>query len=207
VKKPYPFKTLLTRCGETVPLQTKTITMLCIGTGIAPMYQALHKLLQTEEDTTQVVLLYGNRTPTDILLRVELEAYAKTHAHRFKLVHVVGHGKDDSPEGWDGEKGWIDEEKVRRYASPGSRHERVRMRLARYVRCVLWPERGGGGAGRDRVAPDRIQNGDGDQVLSPRKSKTMVTYLHVAGWSQGGLQAERGIEKEKHSKQHPNELR
>ena len=51
-------------------------------------------------------------------LRVELEAYAKTHAHRFKLVHVVGHGKDDSPEGWDGEKGWIDEEKVRRYAFP-----------------------------------------------------------------------------------------
>lgn len=61
VKKPYPFSGV------------KTITMLAVGVGIAPMLQALHSILTTEGDTTQVVFLYGNRAVRDILMR---ERYA-----------------------------------------------------------------------------------------------------------------------------------
>lgn len=47
VKYPYPFKNV------------RTITMLCVGSGITPMIQALRKMLTTEGDQTQVVLLLG----------------------------------------------------------------------------------------------------------------------------------------------------
>jgi len=60
IKAPYPFD------GK------KSITLLCAGTGLAPMYQALWKLLGTPGDERQVVLLYGNKSVEDILLKEEL---------------------------------------------------------------------------------------------------------------------------------------
>ena len=41
--------------------------------------QALEKLLETEGDETQVVLMYGNRDVPDILLREKLDAWALAH--------------------------------------------------------------------------------------------------------------------------------
>ena len=99
-----------------------TISMVCAGTGIAPMYQALQRVLSTPGDTTHVTLLYGSRTVSDILLREELEALAAQHADRFRLVLVVGERPDDSgPPGWreaGNESGWIDEEKVAKHCYP-----------------------------------------------------------------------------------------
>ena len=104
IKAPYPFD------GK------KSITLLCAGTGLAPMYQvcpspiaatistssplgarpgttparsdlpaprlwqALWKLLGTPGDKRQVVLLYGNKSVEDILLKVELSAWSKQAA-------------------------------------------------------------------------------------------------------------------------------
>merc|ERR1712100_555904 len=56
------------------PFGKKTISMLAGGTGITPMYQALLKLVKTPGDETKVKLIYGNRTPEDILLKKELLA-------------------------------------------------------------------------------------------------------------------------------------
>jgi len=78
VKKQYPFEGV------------KTITMLAVGVGIAPMIQALHSLLTTEGDTTKVVFLYGNRAVRDILMRERLDGWAKQYKHRFTMVYVVG---------------------------------------------------------------------------------------------------------------------
>ena len=106
------------------PFAYKTVSMVCAGTGITPMYQALQRVLDTPGDTTQVTMLYGNKTVEDILLRDELEAYAKKHADRFRLVMVVGQAKDDKgPPGWHeagNDSGWIDEEKVAKYCYPPS---------------------------------------------------------------------------------------
>ena len=89
--------------------------MLCGGTGIAPMYQALVKMLADPADASVVTLLYGNKSPEDILLRKELDALAAKHPSRLKLTHVIGAAADAKPpEGWDGEVGWIDA------ARPGS---------------------------------------------------------------------------------------
>jgi cytochrome-b5 reductase len=78
VKKQYPFTGV------------RTISMLAVGVGIAPMLQALHAVLTGPEDTTQIVFLYGNRTVEDILMREKLDSWAVEFRSRFKMVYVVG---------------------------------------------------------------------------------------------------------------------
>ena len=50
------------------------------STGIAPVYQALLRLMNEPGDERKVVLLYGNKSPTDILLKDELDAMATAAA-------------------------------------------------------------------------------------------------------------------------------
>ena len=113
IKAQYPFE------GK------KTFTLLCGGTGLAPMYQALWKLLGTPGDEREVVLIFSNKTTADILMRSELEAYATQHGKRFKLVYLVGATADaPAPEGWAStasyvaETGWIDEATLKKHAFP-----------------------------------------------------------------------------------------
>jgi len=99
----------------------KNITMVAGGTGITPMYQALQCIAKNPDDTSEVTLLYGNKSPEDILLRSELDALAAKSGGRIKVVHVVGTAPDQGPiEGWDGELGWVDEAKFVKYAAPPS---------------------------------------------------------------------------------------
>ena len=67
------------------------MTMVAVGAGVAPMLQALELLLaRGSADHTRVVLLLGNRSVRDILMRERLEAWQRQHPARFKLVFVVG---------------------------------------------------------------------------------------------------------------------
>ena len=68
----------------------ESITMIAVGVGIAPMIQALHSLLETLGDNTQITLLYGVRTVADILLREQLEEWAVAYSDRFRIVYGVG---------------------------------------------------------------------------------------------------------------------
>jgi cytochrome-b5 reductase len=107
IKAQYPFE------GK------KKLNMICGGTGITPMYQALLKIINTPGDDLQVTLLYGNKSVEDILLRKELEQAVARGGGRFKVVHVVG-DRSDMPRiaGWDGELGWVDQGKVKKYCFP-----------------------------------------------------------------------------------------
>ncbi|KAJ1458325.1 hypothetical protein M885DRAFT_562067 [Pelagophyceae sp. CCMP2097] len=78
VRIPYPF------------IGVDRLNLIAVGAGIAPMVQALEKLLNTPGDNTDIVLLYGNRTVEDILMRDKLDKWAVQHAHRFKVVYCVG---------------------------------------------------------------------------------------------------------------------
>lgn len=113
VKRQYPFA------------PAKTISLIAAGTGIAPIYQALLRLMNEPDDDRQVVLLYGNRSPKDILLKDELDAMATKAAGRLKIVHVVGETPDAAPPaGWEStatytaEAGWIDEAKIKKHLFP-----------------------------------------------------------------------------------------
>jgi len=110
------FKHIKFNIKQQYPFAAKKVAMICGGTGITPMYQALHKLIDTPGDATEVVLLYGNRSPADILLKEELDAMVDRAGGRLRVVYVVGGSPDQAPiEGWDGQLGWVDEAKISTY--------------------------------------------------------------------------------------------
>jgi cytochrome-b5 reductase len=114
---PVGFKHIPFNIKAQYPFGLRAITMLAGGTGITPMYQAL-QLLAKADDKTEVTLLYGNKSPEDILLKDELAALEAQSEGRIKVVHVVGTSPDQAPiEGWEGELGWVDKAKVEKYAA------------------------------------------------------------------------------------------
>ncbi|KAL2317757.1 hypothetical protein Fmac_031633 [Flemingia macrophylla] len=87
------------------PRFAKTLAMLAGGTGITPVYQVAQAILKDPEDRTQMHVLYANRTEDDILLREELDTWARYHSDRFKLWYVV----ETATEGWAYSVGFITE--------------------------------------------------------------------------------------------------
>jgi NAD(P)H-flavin reductase len=89
------------------PMQIKQISMVAGGTGITPMYQLARAICKDPGDSTQVSLLYANRSTQDILLRHELDELARDYpqfqvwytvdqrpdqgAWRYSVGHVVEH--------------------------------------------------------------------------------------------------------------------
>ena len=65
----------------------KEIGMICGGTGVTPMIQALHAILGTEGDGPKVSMLYGSRNSSDILAGEAVDAWAKSSQGRFKVIH------------------------------------------------------------------------------------------------------------------------
>ncbi|KAK8078703.1 hypothetical protein PG994_002510 [Apiospora phragmitis] len=72
----------------------RRIGMLAGGTGITPMYQLIRAICEDERDTTQVSLVYANRTEADMLLRAELEAFARRYPRNLRLHYLL----DTAPE-------------------------------------------------------------------------------------------------------------
>jgi len=75
------------------PVLVKKFSMLCGGTGITPMFQVIAAVLRDPEDTTEMFILYANRTEDDMLLRPELDAMAAAHPDRLHLRHVLSRPK------------------------------------------------------------------------------------------------------------------
>ncbi|PGH18787.1 hypothetical protein AJ79_00200 [Helicocarpus griseus UAMH5409] len=82
----------------------KKIGMIAGGTGITPMYQLIRAICEDDTDTTEVSLIYANRTEEDILLRKELETFAASYPKNFKLWYML-----DSPPSnkWKYGKGYV----------------------------------------------------------------------------------------------------
>lgn len=74
----------------------KKIGMLAGGTGITPMYQLIRAICEDPRDTTEVILIYANRTEGDILLREELERFARQYPLNLKIHYLL----DNPPENW-----------------------------------------------------------------------------------------------------------
>lgn len=77
------------------------IVIVAGGIGLAPLRSALYYIIAKREQYGKVVLLYGTRTPADILFRDELEQWRA----RFDLeVHVT---VDRAMSGWKGNVGIV----------------------------------------------------------------------------------------------------
>ncbi|KAI8082163.1 hypothetical protein BDF21DRAFT_438137 [Thamnidium elegans] len=77
------------------------VGMIAGGTGIAPMYQIISKILENPNDkNTRIWLVYGNKTEQDILLRSELDQLQQKYGDRFKVQYIVEQGNNALPKGY-----------------------------------------------------------------------------------------------------------
>ncbi|KAI5435943.1 nitrate reductase [NADH] [Lathyrus oleraceus] len=93
----------------------KKLTFLAGGTGITPVYQVANAILKDADDRTEMHVVYANRTEDDILLREELDEWAKIYSDRFKIWYVVENAK----EGWEYSVGFITESIMREHVPLG----------------------------------------------------------------------------------------
>lgn len=87
-----------TGCGKFLihgkELFAKRLALIAGGTGITPVYQVIQTVLRNQpEDTTEMHLVYANRTEDDILLREELDRLASEYPNRLKVWYVIGQVK------------------------------------------------------------------------------------------------------------------
>lgn len=89
--------------------------MVAGGTGITPMFQLIRAICEDERDETEVSLVYANRSEGDILLREELEGFARRYPRNLKVWYML----DQAPEGWKYGSGFVTKE-VMKERLPGA---------------------------------------------------------------------------------------
>lgn len=94
----------------------KRLVMLAGGTGITPIYQVVQAILKDEEDLTEMYVVYANKTEDDILLREDLDVWAKKY-ERFKVWYVV---QESKREGWEYSVGFITESMLKKHVPEAS---------------------------------------------------------------------------------------
>ncbi|KAJ5673277.1 Cytochrome b5 [Penicillium longicatenatum] len=99
----------------------KHIGMIAGGTGITPMYQLIRAICDEETDSTQISLLYANNTEEDILLRQELDAFAKKYPNKFQVQYVLS----QAAEGWKGHRGFVSQDLIQKYLAPADQSNKM----------------------------------------------------------------------------------
>lgn len=72
------------------------VGMICGGTGLCPILQFMNASLETPGDTTQLRMLFANRSENKILLKGMLDDKARKHRDRLKIFYTVD--SFDNPE-------------------------------------------------------------------------------------------------------------
>lgn len=90
--------------------QFENITLILGGSGITPGYQLIARILDTSDDKTKIKVIDANKNEAAILLREDLDNFAKEHKDKFEITHVLSHPSDD----WDGAKGHVDEDLIKK---------------------------------------------------------------------------------------------
>jgi cytochrome-b5 reductase len=83
-------------------LNFKRIFFIAGGSGITPIFQTILEIAHLQDDKTELILLFGNKTEEDIVLRKELEALS----NRVRLLYIL----DTPPQGWPFYKGFVNHE-------------------------------------------------------------------------------------------------
>ena len=88
------------------------------------MYQLIQTILKNPADKTKIVLLYGSVNEEDILLRKEIDAYAKKNPDQLKVVYLLDN--PSSPK-WAGEKGFITADLIKKSLPAPSVGDKLRV--------------------------------------------------------------------------------
>jgi cytochrome-b5 reductase len=108
-----PSHITLTRLRNTRSFDFETINMIAGGTGLTPMYQVIQQIIKDKNDHTEVKMIYGNITESDILCREDLEAMREV-----SYVDIV-FTLDKPSCCWKEEAGYVTPDMIKKYlASP-----------------------------------------------------------------------------------------
>jgi len=89
--------------------QARDLVFIAGGIGITPLMSNLRHMRDTGSDK-EVLLLYANSTPEDIVFREELAQMEAAKKPRLRVVHIISRPGPD----WTGEKGRLDRQKLQR---------------------------------------------------------------------------------------------
>lgn len=70
------------------------------------MFQVIRAICEHDRDTTEVSLLYANRSEQDILLRDQLDTFARRYPKNFKVYYLL----DQPPKDWKFGSGYVTKE-------------------------------------------------------------------------------------------------
>lgn len=100
------------------------IGMIAGGTGISPMYQIICRILEnTNDKTSNIWLIYGNKKLDDILLKTELDELEKKHPDRLKVKYVLETPPENSSKD-EFEKGFVNQAMIEEMMSKDKNHNR-----------------------------------------------------------------------------------
>lgn len=92
--------------------------MVCGGSGITPIFAVLRAVLKDPEDTTECVVLNGNRCEEDILCRTEMDDLTN-EKNNCRVVHTLTRPRAE----WTGSRGRMDRALFDREVGPPRSHE------------------------------------------------------------------------------------
>lgn len=102
------------------PNQFKEITLIGGGSGITPLYQLVHEIAKNPKDNTTVNLVYGNKTPEDILLKPELDKIVALNPAKVRITYFI----DKEAPAFQGEIGFINKDWLaRNIGKPSDSHK------------------------------------------------------------------------------------
>jgi predicted ferric reductase len=91
----------------------RALVFIAGGIGITPLMSMLRHIRDTRAERT-VTLLYASTSESDIVFRDELAEMERAGVAQLKVVHVLNKPANE----WKGERGRLDEEKIKRCAGP-----------------------------------------------------------------------------------------
>ncbi|CAH0475446.1 unnamed protein product [Peronospora belbahrii] len=92
---------------EYKPNEYKSIGFICGGSGITPALQVVKEICRNPNDSTQVALIFCNKTEKDIILRDELDALQHMYS-QFQVHYVLSEADAD----WEGYTGYVTKELI-----------------------------------------------------------------------------------------------
>lgn len=98
------------------PFCAPRIGMIAGGTGITPMVQALHALLGTKGDDTQVSMVFAARTADELLGKEGLDEWMATSNKRFSIEYILSN--EPLKSAWKGERGRVSRALLERMLPP-----------------------------------------------------------------------------------------
>ncbi|KAF8988329.1 NADH-cytochrome b5 reductase [Podila verticillata] len=91
--------------------QHQSVSLIAGGSGVTPMFQIISSLLKDKTDKTKINFVFCNISPEDIILKDEIDAFAKAHPDRFKVTYVV----DKAGADWKGPTGYLTLDLVKKH--------------------------------------------------------------------------------------------